>query len=65
MFARVGDRITVHSNHVGAHVKVGEVVEVQHEDGSPPYLVRWDTGEESLVFPGPDATVEHGGSGQG
>lgn len=60
MFARVGDRLTVHSNQVGGHVRTGEIIEVQHSDGTPPYLVAWsDTGTESLVHPGPDATVEH------
>jgi hypothetical protein len=56
--ARVGDRIIVHSTHLDGPVRDGEVLEVEHEDGSPPYLVRWsDTGHESLFFPGPDATV--------
>jgi len=27
--------------------------------GAPPYLVRRDDGHEALVFPGPDASVEH------
>jgi len=37
-----------------------EVLEVRHADGSPPYVVRWsDTGHEGLVFPGPDAFIQH------
>jgi hypothetical protein len=41
-------------------VRDGEIIEVRHADGSPPYVVRWDdTGRESLVFPGPDAVVHH------
>ena len=29
---------------------------MRHEDGSPPYVVRWsDTGDQALFFPGPDA----------
>jgi Domain of unknown function (DUF1918) len=60
MYAKVGDRLVVHSQHLDAPVRDGEILEVEHADGSPPYLVRWaDTGHESLVFPGPDATVEH------
>jgi hypothetical protein len=33
---------------------------VRHEDGSPPYVVRWsNTGQEGLIFPGPDAYIQH------
>ena len=29
-------------------------------DGTPPYLVHWlDTGQVTLLYPGPDAHVEH------
>ena len=60
MHAAVGDRLVVHSAHVGAKEREGVVVEVRHDDGSPPYLVRWsDTDHESLVYPGPDAEVRH------
>lgn len=60
MFARVGDRLVVHSAHVDGPVRDGEIVEVKHEDGTPPYVVRWsDTGHDALVFPGPDAEVRH------
>ena len=45
----------------------GRVVELRHDDGSPPYVVEWsDTGERTLVFPGPDAHIEAAGErGQG
>lgn len=60
MYAVVGDRLVIRSRHLGEPVRDGEILEVQHEDGSPPYRVRWeDTGRESLVYPGPDATVQH------
>ncbi|MCW2767796.1 MAG: putative signal-transduction protein with domain [Nocardioides sp.] len=60
MTARPGDRLVVRSVHVGEHVRDAEILEVKHEDGSPPYVVRWtDTGHEGLVFPGADAFVEH------
>jgi nucleotide-binding universal stress UspA family protein len=62
MYAHVGDRIVVRSNHLGGSVRDGEVIEVEHADGRPPYLVRWsDTGHESLFFPGPDAYVDRVG----
>jgi uncharacterized protein (DUF58 family) len=58
MKAHVGDRIVVESAHVGEHRRVGVVVELRHPDGTPPYLVQWDSGDEALVFPGPEARVE-------
>ena len=62
MFARAGDRIVIRSNHIGGAVRDGEIIEVEHADGRPPYLVRWsDDGHESLFFPGADAYVERGG----
>jgi hypothetical protein len=60
MKAAVGDRLVVRSPHVDDPVRDGEIIELRHEDGSPPYVVRWsDNGHEALVFPGPDAYVEH------
>jgi hypothetical protein len=60
VFARAGDRLVVHGHHVGEPDRDAEILEVQHEDGSPPYLVRWsDSGRGGLVFPGPDAYVQH------
>ncbi|MGC4112067.1 MAG: DUF1918 domain-containing protein [Nocardioides sp.] len=60
MFAAVGDRLVIHGQRLGAPERDGEILEVRHADGSPPYLVRWsDSGHEALVFPGPDATVQH------
>lgn len=48
------------SLHLGEPVREGEIVEVHGPEGGPPYLVRWsDTGHESLVFPGPDARIQH------
>ena len=60
MKASVGDHIVVCSNHVDAPTRDGVIIEVQHEDGSPPYLVEWaDTGHRALFFPGADAHVQH------
>ena len=58
LHASVGDRLVVRSFH-GAN-RDAEILEVRHEDGTPPYVVRWsDTGHEALVFPGADAHVQH------
>src|SRR5712692_1392458 len=59
MQAAVGDRLHVHGNIVGHPDRAGEIVEVRGTGGEPPYLVRFDDGHTSLVFPGPDAIIEH------
>ena len=61
MGAKVGDRIVIRGHRAGEPNRDCEVIEVQGPDGGPPYLVQWgDSGHETLFFPGPDATVEHG-----
>jgi hypothetical protein len=61
MKASVGDRLVLASSVVDGAVRDGRVVALRHPDGSPPYVVEWfDTGEESVVFPGPDAHIERG-----
>jgi hypothetical protein len=65
MQAVVGDRLHVHGNAVGQSDKTGEIVEVRDAGGGPPYLVRFDDGHTGLVFPGPDAVIEHPAKGRG
>ena len=36
----------------------GEVLEVRGADGGPPYLVRFDDGHETLLYPGADCVLE-------
>jgi hypothetical protein len=60
MIATTGDRLVVQSQHLDGPVRDGEILEVRGENGAPPYVVRWsDTGHEALVYPGPDAYVDH------
>ena len=59
MQAVVGDKLHMHSNVVGYPERMAEVVEVRGAGGEPPYLVRFDGGDISLMFPGPDTIVEH------
>jgi Domain of unknown function (DUF1918) len=59
MQAVVGDRLHVHANIMGNPERAGEIVEVRGAGGEPPYLVRFDDGHTALVFPGPDAIIEH------
>ncbi|MFJ3974129.1 DUF1918 domain-containing protein [Streptomyces sp. NPDC090021] len=58
--AEVGDQIVVGGPAVGTPGRDGEVIALHHEDGTPPYDVRWsDTGRTTVFFPGPDAHVRH------
>jgi hypothetical protein len=59
MKAKVGDRLILEGTHVGDPRRAGVIIEVRHEDGSPPYLVRWlDDAHEALVYPGVDGHIE-------
>jgi uncharacterized protein DUF1918 len=57
--AGAGDRLRVHASVVGQPERTGEIVEVRGAGGEPPYLVRFGDGHTALVFPGPDAIIEH------
>jgi hypothetical protein len=50
MQAQVGDELTVTGHRPGDEQRHGEIIEIQGENGSPPYLVRWQDGTESVVF---------------
>lgn len=59
MRAQIGDRLVLEGTHLGDARRVGIVIAMAHDDGSPPYEVRWlDTGRTSLIFPGPEARIE-------
>lgn len=58
MQAMAGERICIRGKHVGSTDRHGEILEVRGADGAPPYLVRFDDGHETLVFPGGDFVVE-------
>ena len=59
MQAAAGDRLRIRGHIVGQSERTGEIVEVRGAGGEPPYLARFDDGHTSLVFPGPDAVIEH------
>ncbi|MBE1537847.1 DUF1918 domain-containing protein [Actinomadura algeriensis] len=61
MNGSIGDRLHVHGKIVGQPDRAGEIIEVRGDDGGPPYLVRFDDGHETLVYPGPDAVIEPAG----
>ncbi len=62
MQASVGDRLLIRGKTVESPDRSGVVTEVHGADGEPPYLVRFDDGHETLVYPGADAVVEHPGA---
>jgi hypothetical protein len=45
MRARVGDQLVVGTNRVGV------VIGVPAEDGSPPYIIKWQDGHIAMVLP--------------
>ena len=56
----VGDRLVIKSHRNGEPDRDGKILEIHGEAGTPPYLVEWsEDGHVGLVFPGPDAIVEH------
>jgi hypothetical protein len=58
MKAYVGDRLVVDCG-VASGDRVGLVIGVQCEAGTPPYVIKWlSDGHVSLVFPGPYARIE-------
>ncbi|GAB2909360.1 pyridoxamine 5'-phosphate oxidase family protein [Streptomyces heilongjiangensis] len=60
MRAHLGDHLVIASPATGVTRRDGEIVALHHDDGTPPYDVRWsDTDEVTLVFPGPDAHIRH------
>lgn len=59
MQASIGDKLRIHGHNVGDPDKTGEIMEIHGSSGEPPYVVRFDDGHTGLVFPGPDAVVEH------
>jgi hypothetical protein len=59
MEATTGDHICLRGNIVGHPDRRGEIMEVHGTGGEPPYLVRFEDGQTRLMFPGPDAVIEH------
>lgn len=58
MKAAIGDELIVEGRH-HSDDRRGEVVGVLGDDGSPPYLVCWLEGYESLFFPSASTIVQH------
>jgi len=63
MYAQLGDRLIVE----GDPARAGLIIGVPHEDGSPPYIVKWlANGHIAMVSPGQFARIvpaEHSAPG--
>ena len=57
MHADSGDRIIVESGKVGSARRSGQIVEVLQGRAGEHYLVQWEDGHQTEIFPGPDAKV--------
>jgi Domain of unknown function (DUF1918)/Domain of unknown function (DUF1876) len=62
MNAHVGDELVIRSHQVGRADQRGEIIEVITTGGQH-YRVRWSDGRETILFPGPDATVRRAEKG--
>ena len=59
MRAEVGDELVVRGRYVGDADREGVIIEIHGHGGTPPYLVRWEDGHESVFSPSSDTYVEH------
>ncbi len=60
MRAQAGDLIEIHGPRLGAHNRIGEILEVIGAGDHEHYRVRWDDGRESIFTPAGDAVIRHG-----
>lgn len=58
---RVGDRLVLPARTVGGEPRTALVVEVLGEEGMPPFLLQWEDGSQTIVFPSNAAYVERTG----
>ena len=59
MRAQAGDELTIKGVHQGDEDRHGTIVKVDGADGAPPYVVRWQDGHESVLFPAGGTVIEH------
>jgi uncharacterized protein DUF1918 len=55
---RCGDLVVVSGRRVGDHGRTGEIVEVLGDDLHLHYLVRWEDGRETILYPGEGTTID-------
>jgi hypothetical protein len=59
MHATVGDQLVQHGRVVGQHDRIGEIVEILGQEGTPPFRVRFEDGHVGVLSPGPDTEIRH------
>jgi rRNA processing protein Gar1 len=57
-----GDLVEVSGRRVGDPVRTGEILEVLGPEGRPHFLVRWEDGHESVLYPRETTTIRSRGS---
>jgi hypothetical protein len=55
-----GDIVETSSRHVGAPGRRGEIVAVRGQGVHHYYLVQWEDGHESILYPGEAMTIRRG-----
>lgn len=55
--AKIGDRLVLSPRTDEGAARVAVVVEVLGADGSPPFVVRWADGSQTVVYPSSAAYV--------
>ncbi len=65
MRAKPGDRIILAGEQLDQPTRAGEVVEARGADDGPPYVVKWDDGHTSTMYPGPGAVLKVTGATTG
>lgn len=59
LHAEPGDTLVIDGAGMAVLPRTGTIIAVIGYDGSPPYLVRWTSGDyESRISPGPCASIE-------
>ncbi len=59
-YVQPGDIVQVSGRHVGDTGRSGEIVAVLGEEERPHYLVRWEDGRESILYPGEGTSIRPG-----
>ena len=57
--AALGDRLVVEGHHQGEAQRDGKILEVHGDDGGPPFVVRWEDGTTTTLYPSSDVKVQH------
>jgi hypothetical protein len=52
-----GDVVQISGRHVGEGGRTGEIVAVLGDEEHMHYLVRWESGRESILYPGEGTTI--------